>query len=113
MDEKRLQGVDIEKRSDKLITDGRVSQILQGQGNNPTLKIILGLAKGLDVDPCEVLRAAADLPPHQPAWDVNSLLRAMEKVVDNSELTKLLQVALKQKPAKIRAILKSLESEKD
>jgi len=41
----------------------------------------------------------------------STLVFIMQKLVDNSELTTLVQILIKQKPAKLKALLKSLTAE--
>ena len=113
MKEKGLTRSDIEKRSGKLVTDGHVAYILAGKGKNPTLKVLLGLAKGLEVDPVEVFRAAAQIHPNllEPVWTPYTLAQAIEQMVDNEELGRIVKSIAKQKPAKIRAVKKLLDIE--
>ena len=111
MKEKGLNASDIEKRSGKLVTDGHVAYILAGKGKNPTLKVLLGLAKGLEVDPVEVFKAAAEMHPKllEPVWTPRTLIQTMEQAVDNEELGRIVQSLAKQKPAKIKAVKKLLD----
>jgi transcriptional regulator with XRE-family HTH domain len=113
MKEKGLSRSDIERNSGKLVTDGHVAYILAGKGKNPTLKVLLGLAKGLEVDPVEVFKAAASI--HQDlvkqVWTPRTLLQTMEQAVDNEDLGRIVQSLAKQKPAKIKAVKKLLEIE--
>jgi Helix-turn-helix. len=113
MKEKGLSRSDIERNSGKLVTDGHVAYILAGKGKNPTLKVLLGLAKGLDVDPVEVFKAAASI--HQelinPVWTPRTLIKTMEQAVDNEDLGRIVQSLSKQKPAKLKAVKKLLEIE--
>lgn len=113
MKEKGLSRSDIERNSGKLVTDGHVAYILAGKGKNPTLKVLLGLAKGLEVDPVEVFKAAASI--HQDlikqVWTPRTLLQTMEQAVDNEDLGRIVQSLSKQKPAKIKAVKKLLEIE--
>ena len=112
MDEKNLKALDIERRSGKKVTDTHVAYILQGKSQNPTLRIMLGLAQALEVEPEEIFRIASNRPVEQlkrETWSARGMLEAMERVMDSSELTRLLKLLLKQKPAKIRALLKDLE----
>lgn len=113
MKEKGLTRSDIERNSGKLVTDGHVAYILAGKGKNPTLKVLLGLAKGLEVDPVEVFKAAASI--HQDLirqlWTPRTLLQTMEQAVDNEDLGRIVQSLSKQKPGKIKAVKKLLDIE--
>jgi hypothetical protein len=81
-----------------LFTDTHVATVLAGKADNPTLKILLGLAKGLDVHPVEVFKAAAQVEEPDAGWTAEMLIRANQKM-------------LNLKPAKIKAIKKLLEME--
>jgi transcriptional regulator with XRE-family HTH domain len=113
MAEKKLTAKDIERNSNGEITDSYIGQILKGQAKNVSTKKILALAKGLDVDPGELLKINAGLTVKRELWTPHSLLRAIETLVSNSDLAILFQALMKQKPAKIRAMLNTLESDKD
>jgi transcriptional regulator with XRE-family HTH domain len=80
MKAKNLTALDIERNSGKMITDGHVATVLAGKAENPTLRILLGLAKGLDVDPTEVFRAAAEVSEPQDRWTAHSLIQAIQKL---------------------------------
>lgn len=113
MDEKGLSALEVERRSKNKITDGHVKNILKGKTTNPTLKIMLGLAEGLGVDPVELFKFASSLPAHREVWTPHSLVRVIDTLVDNPDIAKAVQLVVKQKPAKIKAILKSLQPEKE
>ena len=112
MEQKKLTALDVERRSGNKVTDTHVAYILQGKAQNPTLRIIIGLAQALEVEPEEIFRTAINRATEQlttDSWTARGLLDAMERVMDSSELTRLLKLLLEQKPAKIRAMLKELE----
>jgi transcriptional regulator with XRE-family HTH domain len=113
MDETGFSATDIEKRSGKLVTDGHIAYILAGKAKNPTLKVLLGLAKGLEADPVEVFKAAASI--HQelinPVWTLHTLIKVMEQATENDELGSIFKSLSMQKPAKIKAVKKLLDIE--
>jgi transcriptional regulator with XRE-family HTH domain len=111
--EKNLTAKEIERRSGGKVTDTHIGAILAGKTKNPTVKIIVGLAEGLDVDPVEVFKVATGVGVHQELWTPHSLARTIDTLVDNSELGRLVQLLVKQKPAKVKALLKTLEFGKD
>jgi|SRR5215216_1534467 len=111
--EKNLTAKEIERRSKGKVTDTHIGAILAGKTKNPTIRIIMGLAEGLGVDPVEVFKVATGLEVYKELWTAHSLARTVDALVDNSELGKLVQILVTQKPAKVRAMLKSLELEKD
>lgn len=111
MREKNLKAIDIERRSKKKVTDSTIAAILSGEAVNPTLRIILGLAEALEVDPNEVFKAASEQEIEKAkvfAWTPHTLLDANEKLIDNPDLTRLFKFLLEQKPTKIKSILKQL-----
>ena len=108
MDEKGITKTDIEKRSEKMVTGSHVAYVLAGKAKNPTLKILLGLAKGLDVDPVEVFIAAAGLPGTE-GLTTYKLAEIIDRVVRDEELAKLFLILSNQKPARIKALRKQIE----
>ena len=100
MEEKGLSALAVERKSSNKITDGHVKNILSGKTTNPTLKILLGLAEGLDVDPYEVFGTAAQIPPFKDdqGWNPHDLVRVVQKLI-----------TLKQ--TKIKAVKRLLEVE--
>ncbi|MGA9772159.1 MAG: hypothetical protein WBV94_24210 [Blastocatellia bacterium] len=110
MKAKGLTRVDIEKRSEKMITDGHVAYVLAGKAKNPTLKILLGLAKGLDVDPYEVFRVAANLDSNEPGQlDTYTLIQLINQIANNPDLAEAVVALSRQKPEKIKSVLKTLK----
>jgi hypothetical protein len=67
-----------------------------GEAKNPTLKVLLGLAKGLDVPPIDVFKAAAGIDDGEEAWDAQSITVAIQKM-------------LRLKPSEIREIKRVLK----
>ena len=110
--EKNLTAKEIERRSKKKVTDTHIGAIISGKTKNPTVKVIVGIAEGLGVDPIEVFKVATGVGVYQEVWNPHSLARTVDALVDNQELGKLVQLLMKEKPAKIKALLKSLEPEK-
>ena len=98
MEEKGLSRLDIERNSGNMITDGHVASILAGKADNPKLKTLLGLAKGLDVQPIEVLKAAAEVDEPEDSWTPDSLITVIRRIVNL-------------KPSEIKQIKKILKIE--
>ncbi|MGA9768875.1 MAG: hypothetical protein WBV94_07540 [Blastocatellia bacterium] len=98
MEEKNLSRLDIERNSGYTITDAHVATILAGNADNPKLKTLLALAKGLDVEPIEVLKAAAEVGEPEDSWTAESLITVIRKIVNL-------------KPAEIKKIKKMLKVE--
>ena len=98
MREKGLSNIEIERRSNKMVTDSHVATILAGEATNPTLKVLMGLAKALEVPTLDVLKAAAEVDEtEEQGWTVQSLTRALQKMLRLSpdevkELKKLLKI---------------------
>lgn len=113
MQEKGLTGKEIEKRSEGGITDSYISKILNGHTKKPSIPKLKALAKGLGVDEREVFAAAGGALIERESISASTLVFIMQKLVDNSDLITLVQLLIKQRPAKIKAILKSLELKKD
>ncbi len=79
MAEKNISAKEIERRSGGDVTDTHIGSIRSGKSNNPTLKVMLGIAKGLEVDPIEVFKAAAGVEEEKEGWTVQSLSRTIKK----------------------------------
>ena len=116
MQEKGLSVLQIQKRSREKIKDSFISDILSGKTKTISVEKVHALAEGLGVNSIEVFKAASgeaiDFTNTEP-WPPKKLLKTMEQVVDNPQLTKIMQSLPKMKPARIDAILKIVDSEKD
>jgi transcriptional regulator with XRE-family HTH domain len=116
MKEKQLSGVDIEKRSGGKIGDSYISKILRGQSKNLTVEKINALAEGLGVDSVDLFRAASgyktDFKSVDDQWMGHILLRFMERIVIDSNLTRIAKAVAQMKPKEIKNILGIIESKK-
>lgn len=114
MKEKQLSGVDIEKRSGGKIGDSYISKILRGQSKNLTVEKINALAEGLGVDSVDVFRAASgyktDFRIVDEQWLGHILLRFMEKIVIDSNLTRIVKAIAQMKPREVKKILAIIDS---
>jgi transcriptional regulator with XRE-family HTH domain len=113
MKDKNITAVEIQKRSEGVISDSHVANILKGKTTNLTIEKINALAKGLQVDSVEVFKIASgqELVENKEEWPGHTILRVMERIIQNPDLTKLVKAVVKLKPAKVKAILKSLEKD--
>src|SRR5215210_1175096 len=111
--EKGLTAKEIEKRSNGGITDSYISKLLRGRTKKPSIPKLKALAKGLGVDENEVFAAAGGELIERGTISAPMLVFIMQKLVDNSDLVTLVQILIRKKPSKIKAILRSLESEND
>jgi transcriptional regulator with XRE-family HTH domain len=108
MKEKSLTAVDIQKRSGNKIADSYISNILKGKAKNLTVAKLTALADGLGVDSMEVFKAS--LGEHVPVkadevWLPHILLRTMEQIVLNPDLTDAVKTLVEMKPAKVKKAL--------
>ena len=110
MKEKGLSGKDIERRSNGEITDSTISNIRAGRSLNLSLDTINALATGLDVNPVEVFLAASGEKVRRELT-ATRLAFIIQKLVDNSELFRLVESVVNQKPAKLKQLSKSLKVE--
>jgi transcriptional regulator with XRE-family HTH domain len=113
MREKGLTAKEIERRSNGGITDSYISKLLKGRTKDPSIPKLKALAKGLDADENELFAAAGGELIEREAISAPTLVFIMQKLVDNSDLATLVQILIRQKPAKIKALLRSLESKTD
>jgi hypothetical protein len=116
MKEKGLSVLQIQKRSGGKIKDSFIFDILKGKTKTLSVEKVHALAEGLGIGSIEVFKAASgeavDFINAEP-WPPKKLLKTMEQIIDNPQLTKIMQSLPKMQPAKIRSILKIVESEKD
>lgn len=119
MQEKDLRAKDVERRSGNEIDDAYVIKIMKGTTTNPSISKTQALARGLGVDEDELFRVARGLPlkgKHTRGgepWPGPVLAKAIERIVSNPELTRAVQTLLSLKPAKLKAIVALIESEKE
>lgn len=90
--QKGLSLHDVERNSEKAITSSYLSKITKGKVNSIGIETMIGLAKGLDVDPFDLFAAALGRPHHGDD-QVGSLLLIdiMQKVVANPQLVIVIQ----------------------
>jgi transcriptional regulator with XRE-family HTH domain len=115
MQEKGLSEWQIQKRANGKVSDSYVKSIISGKAKSISVEKLNALAVGLGVDGVELYRVASgeDIPQkEEDPWPGSVLLNALQKIMTNPELTTLTKTILRLKPAKIKAILKSLEAEK-
>jgi transcriptional regulator with XRE-family HTH domain len=75
------------------ITDSYIGRVTRGKGINLTIKTILALADGLDVDPHELFTAACGRPPHSQGRSIDPLLviDTIQKLMMNPKGLELFQ----------------------
>lgn len=112
MKERGLKPKDVEKQSGGDIVDAYVIKIINGKTKFPSVVKLQALAKGLGVDEDELFKVARGIPKGKRSgepWPGPVLLKAMERIVANPELTRIVKALLETKPAKIKAVKKVLE----
>ena len=98
---KNLNARDVERNSGNKINNSHVSKLMKGIETNPSVNAIKALARGLGVNPHEILTAATRCPPDEsqpPAVDVLEFLGVIEKVATDTELIEALQGLLRLTP---------------
>jgi transcriptional regulator with XRE-family HTH domain len=119
MDEKGLSSRDIQARSGKKIADSYVTKIVNGITTNPSIDKTKALAEGLGVDEDEVFKVARGIPLKESGsrggdpWPSSILIKAMDTITSRPDLTRVVKALLKAKPAKVKAVIKVIESEKE
>jgi transcriptional regulator with XRE-family HTH domain len=119
MQEKKLRPKDVERRSSGEIDDAYVIKIMKGITTNPSISKTQALAKGLGVDEDELFRVARGLPlkgkltKGGEPWPGPILAKAIERIVASPELTRAVQTLLSLKPARLKAMVALIESEKE
>jgi transcriptional regulator with XRE-family HTH domain len=119
MDEKGLSSRDIQARSGRKIADSYVTKILNGITTNPSIGKTKALAEGLGVDEDEVFKVARGIPLKESGsrggdpWPSGILIKAMDAITSSPDLTRAVKALLKAKPAKVKAVIKVVEAEKE
>lgn len=111
---KGLTGVAIEAKSRGGITDSYLSDIVNGKNQNISVAKVNALAEGMGVDSWEIFQAASGhkvLHEDDAPWPNDTLIRTMEKVRSNPDLTAVLKAIVALKPTKLKALKKQLEQE--
>lgn len=118
MQEKHLTNIDVQERSGRQIADSYISNITKNKADNPSVKKLQALARGLGADEDEIFRVARGLPIRSDAkkendpWPANVLLRIMGKIVSSPELTRIIKTIVKMKPQELKDLLNHLEGKR-
>jgi transcriptional regulator with XRE-family HTH domain len=89
--QKGLSLHDVERNSEKAITSSYLSKIINGKINSIGVEIIVGLAKGLDVDPFDVFAAVLGRTSREGEVSSSLLIDIMQKVVADPQLVNVIQ----------------------
>jgi len=76
-----ISAAEIERKSGKAVTDTHIATILAGEALNPTLKVLMGLSKALEIHPMEVFKAAAGVDEPEDSWTAKELIEAIQKII--------------------------------
>ncbi len=91
------------------ISQSALSLIVQGKRQAPGPKVLVALAEGLDLDPVELLYAAAGRePPERPQRPLPPHLAALVELLGDDQLRKLAQALRKLPDEKREAVLDAL-----
>ena len=89
--QKGLSLHDVERNSEKAITSSYLSKIINGKVKSIGVEIIVGLAKGLDVDPFDVFAAILGRSTKEGEISSSLLIDIMQKVVADPQLVIVIQ----------------------
>ena len=89
--QKGLSLHDVERNSEKAITSSYLSKIINGKVKSIGVEIIVGLAKGLDVDPFDVFAAILGRSTKEGEISSSLLIDIMQKVVADPQLVEVIQ----------------------
>lgn len=112
MDQKELSVLQIEKRSGGKIKDSFIFDILKGKTKTLSVEKVHALAEGLGISALDVFKAASgDVVKfeYSEPWPAGTLLKTMEAIVNDPELSHILKSLARAKPARIKAVRKVLE----
>ena len=83
---------ELERRSEGRVSGSHLSKIIKGISVNVTVETILGLARGLEVDPHEIFSIASGCRPKESATiDPLLLADAVSKIADNPQLIEVVR----------------------
>jgi len=112
MQQKGLSVLQIQKRSGGKIKDSFIFDILKGKTKTLSVEKVHALAEGLGVSALDVFKAASGEGvkfEYSEAWTPKALLRTMEAIADDPDLTQIVKSLTKAKLARIKAVRKALE----
>ena len=81
MKELDISRAEIERRSGKAVTDTHIATILAGEAQNPTLKVLMGISKALEIHPMEVFKAASGVDEPSDSWEPEELVEAFQRML--------------------------------
>jgi transcriptional regulator with XRE-family HTH domain len=112
MKEKDISVLQIQKRSGNNIKESYIYDILNGKTKTMSVEKIHALAQGLGENSVDVFKAASGEEvsfEHPEPWPPHTLLKTMEEVVDDPELTEIVKALVQAKPKKRKDILAQLK----
>lgn len=116
--EKQLTHKSVEERSEKGITDAYIGSIVKGKARNLSVDRLKALAVGLDEPEDDIFNVARGLPldykseGRRDPWPSAALANAIQRIVSNPELTKILKALLRMTFKELQAVLEYIESMK-
>ena len=113
MSEKGISVLQIQKRSGDKIKESFLYDILNGKTKTMSVEKVHALAEGLGLDSLDVFKAASgeEVFTHPEPWPPHTLLKTMEQVVDDPEITEIIKALVQAKPKQRKAILAQLKKE--
>lgn len=114
LDQTGLPRLQIEKRSGGKIKDSTIEDILNGRTKSISVEKLNALAEGMGVDAIELFKIASGKKAvfkHKDPWPSHILVKSVETIISNPELTRAVKALLAMKPARLKALLKQLEKE--
>lgn len=113
LDQTGLPRLQIEKRSGGKIKDSTIEDILNGRTKSISVEKLNALAEGMGVDAIELFKVASgkkSVFKHDDPWPSHVLVKSVEAIISNPDLTAIVKALLVAKPAKIKAVKKLIES---
>jgi len=107
MKELGLSAKKVQERSGGTISDAYVLDIMRGKTKRPSVVKLHGLAKGLGIDPDEVIKIARGMEA-EGGWTPQGLVDAMGKILASEDLTRAVKSLLRMKPEELRRAVKYL-----
>lgn len=109
-----LPRLQIQKRSGGKIKDSTIEDILSGKTKSISVDKLNALAEGMGVDAIELFKIASGKKAvftHEDPWPSYVLVKSIEKIISDPDLTKAVKALLGLKPGQLKTLLKQLEKE--
>jgi len=109
MDDRHLIPAEVARRSQGSLTANYVSKIMHGDVQNPSIPKLKALAKAIGINENDLLRVAGvEFNKDESPWPPETIIRLLQRIISEPELSELVKLAMSKKPEQIRRAIKAL-----